>query len=316
MLRISYTQTSYIRSCPRKYKFRYVDHLIPKVKDRFLLRGTVVHESFEKYFNGISLDDILKQILDIYDKELNKASVDNYEDMLIDKYVVYGMFKHYPFNDLDFEEVIPEKEFDVKIDGLRGVRLVGRVDGLVKKDGKWWIRELKTTGSPFYQVENRSRVSYQASGYIYGVQKALKIKINGILFDFIRTSMLRKKTTDTAQTFGERILDDYKNHMNDSRTGMPLRQSRMYKRYYSYRSPHQIAEYETDIVKAANQIRKCRKNKDFMRNPDVCYFYGKECPYLKICWLENEPSENLIKAYYSIEDDQTIKEREGTNGKK
>ena len=38
-------------------------------------------------------------------------------------------------------------------------------------------------------------------------------------------------------------------------------------------------------------------------NPDACYFYGRECPYMKICWMSFPPSEDMLKAYYTRSDE-------------
>jgi len=287
MQEITYTQTSYIRSCQQKYKFRYVDCLAPKVIDKALLRGTVIHESFEKYFKGVGMDDILEEIIDTYDKATSTAPAEKREDYVIGKHMVYGMFKYYPFNEMGFETVIPEEKFKVRINGLRNIRLMGKVDGRVKKCGLWWLREVKTTASKFMQAEARARVSYQAAGYIYGIQRAKGVKVQGVLFDLIKRSQLRKRVSETAEDFGGRIVADYRDNP-----------TKLYRRYYSYRSPYQIGQYELDIMKAAQLIRTCRRTGNFMRNPDVCYFYGKQCPYMQICWVDT-PDLQMLGAYYT-----------------
>lgn len=297
MYNVTYTQTSFIRSCPRKYYFRYVQCLVPKVKDTVLLRGTVIHDGFEMYFHGAKIDQILKYIVNTYDNAISKATPEQYEDLVIGKFMVFGMFKFYPFQDIGFTEVYPEEKFKITIGNMRGVRLLGKVDGRVMKDRKWWIREVKTTSFSFRQAEDRARVSYQGAGYMYGEQKMLGIPIQGILFDFIRKSALRKRESENVDQFGHRIVRDYAEHMLDPKTARPLNESRMYKRFYSYRSPKQLSEYESDLKKAVKLIRDCRRKDEWMRNPDVCYFYGKECPYMKICWMMHL-DQSMLDAYY------------------
>lgn len=299
MQEITYTQTSYIRSCPMKYKFRYVDCLVAKKKDKTLLRGKVIHEAFEKLYKGTNMRDVLAYISGAYNDAISNASLEQREDFIIGKHIVYGMFKYYPFNDIGFEMVCPEEKFKVRIGNLYKVCLVGKVDGRVKRDGKWWLREVKTTGSSWTQAENRARVSYQGTGYIYGEQRALNIEIQGILYDFLKSSRLYKKIGDTAESYGERILGDYESHMTDPKTGGLLKESRMYRRYYSYRSIHQIVEYEKDIIKATKKIRDCRKKNDWMRNPDMCYFYNRECSYMKICWATHMDKQ-MVSAFYDV----------------
>lgn len=296
-MQITYTQTSYFKSCPAKYKFRYVDQLIPRKKDSTLLRGSVVHTAFEKYFNGSTKSEIIGYIQKTYDDAIAEATVEDEEDLIVSKYTSLGMFDFYPFGEMEFQKVFPEEEFDVKIDALKGVRLYGKVDGRVLVRGKWWVREVKTTSSLFTQAEQRAGVSYQGAGYIYGIQKKIGDVVVGLLFDFILSSRLRKRSTENAKEYGERIYEDYKNHKNHTETGLPLRESRLYRRYYSYRSPYQIQEFEKDLIKVARHMRDAIRKNDFVRNPDSCYFYGKECPYLKICWMEHK-DKDMINAYY------------------
>jgi len=82
----------------------------------------------------------------------------------------------------------PEVDFNVSMGW--GVRLVGRVDGLIKKNNKYWIREAKTTGLSIRQFEGRMQTSYQATGYMWAVQKALGMPIQGLMYDCLKKPLL------------------------------------------------------------------------------------------------------------------------------
>lgn len=299
---ISYTQCSFMKSCPMKYKFRYVDGLQPKKKSSSLMRGKVVHEAFEKFFNGETKESILQFIHDAFNKVLGKATVEEEEEMLLSKYTTLGMVENYPLELSEFDEIIPEEAFTVRVPRMRGVEFTGRVDGLVKKKGLWWIREVKTTGNTQMQAETRARVSSQASGYVWGINARDHLNVQGLLYDFINKSRLKKRESDTATSFGERILEDYRAHMIDPKTGKELKTSRMYHRYYTYRSLTVLDEFVKDLEKIARRIRDAKREKDFMRNTDACYSYNTECPYLKICFLQHADSE-MLNAFYERSED-------------
>ena len=292
-----------MRLCPRKYKFRYVDGLVPKKKDSALMKGKVVHEAFERYFNGTTLEGVLKGILDTFGKALSTCTEEEEEDLILAKYTAYGMIENYPFKDVVFEEIMPEKKFDIRILPMRGARYVGVVDGLVRNHGTWWIREVKTTGSGFGQAERRAGVSSQGTGYIYGISQQEKIPVSGLLYDFISTSRLKKRVSDDATSFGERILEDFRSHMTDPTTGKKLRDSRMYRRYWTYRSPYHLKEFEKDLVKTVQAIRRAKNHNDFVRNTESCYYYNTECPYMKICYLDRLDQE-MLNAFYERSGDE------------
>jgi hypothetical protein len=282
-----------------KYKWKYVDGLEPKKKSSTLTRGKVVHEAFERYFKGEKSTDILEFIQTSFRDALKGVSAEDEEEMLLAKYTSLGMVENYPWKEIEeFESVQPEVAFTAKIPSVHGIWFVGRIDGLIKKNGLWWIREVKTTGSGPMEAEKRANVSYQASGYVWGEKEGWPCApVQGILYDFIFKSRLRKRQTDTATSFGERILEDYRAHMIDPTTGRTLTRSRMYHRYYAYRSASQISMFVDDLVKIAKKIRESKRKNDWVRNPDSCYAFNSACPYLRICFLPRLDKE-MVNAYY------------------
>ena len=289
MLNLSYSSTADARSCWKRFYYKDIVGYIPKKRESSLGVGTVIHECFDLHFNKASLQDVLTHIENSYNKiiseELNPNEVERFT---IDKSVCMGMWMSYPFSDMGFQEVLPEKKFEVKLGNMHGVKLVGRIDGLIKKDDKWWIREVKTTSLSQQQFQGRAAVSYQASGYIYGIEKQEKIKVHGVLYDTIKRPLLRKRVTESASEFADRIVADYAN---------PKNKDFYYDRYYSYRSDKEMEEFEIDMIKLAREIRTRKRKDDWYRNTDACWTFGKECPYKRICWVD-KPNDDMIDAYY------------------
>jgi hypothetical protein len=272
--------------------------LEPKKISSALTIGSVFHGCFDLYFQKKPQNEIVayidKTFADTVARSLDPSEI---EKLTIDKWSVMGMWVNYPFNDMEFEKVYPEKAFRVKLDGLRGIYLRGRVDGLIVRNGKYWVREVKTTSMDRRQFQSKSSVSYQAAGYIYGIEKSENIKIEGVIYDVITRSKLRRRKDETADSFGKRIFNDYAD---------PCNKDFYYDRFFSYRSANEIVEFEKDLVALARELRTRVREGKWYRNTDACYNWNTECPFKKICWVEN-PDKGLIDSLYErrkeMEDD-------------
>jgi len=288
VLNLSYSSAADLRSCSKKYYYKNILGLQPKVTTSALTVGSTIHECFEMYFTKRTAQEIIQHIDAAYKKGLSRATEIEEDRFLIDKYTCLGMWTNYPFSEMEFEEVIPEKDFKVRLGRLRGVYLTGRVDGLVRRQGKWWIREVKTTSLDKRAFQSKASVSYQAAGYMYGVLKESNTQACGVVYDTIKRPLLRRGAHETAQSFGERILADY---------ARADKKEMYYDRYYSYRTEKEISEFEKDMVILARDLRRRIARSNWFRNTDNCFTFNSECPFRKICW-QDRPDPSLMEALY------------------
>ena len=289
MLKVSSSQCSLARSCWQKYKFHYMDGLRPKKRSSSLSLGLVLHKCFDMHYQGSDTKKIMQYISTTFDDEMSKASLPDQEDILLNKYTAIGMWLYYPNKNLNFQEIESEKEFETRLGNLRGVRFVGRVDGDVKQNNTWWVRDVKVTGLGLRQFEGRASISYQASAYIYGLAKVTGKKIQGVFFDVIKRPLLKKRVDETGEDFGRRIMDDY---------GDAKKQKMYYTRHYTYRSPRNIQNFLDDTIKVTREIRTRRRTNDWYRNTDACWSYNTECPYRRICFAA-KPDEQVVDMFYT-----------------
>jgi len=235
---------SIARGCWKKYYWNYVEGLKPKRKASALTLGGIFHEAHEMYFTGSTDSDALNCIKDRYDEQISNTFLDDQEYVITDQYTCMGMWAGYPYKNLgEFEDMHVEKEFKVSIPNLRGVRLVGKVDGLIKKKGRWWVREIKTSGLTPNQFKGRIKNSYQVSGYVYAANK-LGYDIAGVQYDVIKKPRLKKGVNETVHDFGRRIMQDY---LADSKK--PEADRKCYSRPNTYRNEDDITMYLDDTRK-------------------------------------------------------------------
>jgi len=288
LLTVSNNSTATFRSCPMKWRWRYIEGLRPKKLSNKVTLGKAVHDMFHLHYSNKPVNEIISHVNDLYKKELEEAPIENHHALMVDWKTALGMFLNYPNKSLNFEKIKSEEEFNVTIDGVRRLRFIGRVDGLVKHQGTWWIRELKVTGMDMRQFEGRAQTSSQATGYIYAMHKKTRLPIEGVMYDAIKRPLLRIRKTETTEEFAERIYEDYK---------LPEKKDMYFLRYFTYRSPLNMKQWEGDMALISRQIRKCFKYDVFYRNTDSCWQYGTECPYLKVCF-EDKPDPILIEHCY------------------
>jgi hypothetical protein len=293
MIEVSHSKASMARGCWKKYYWCYEEGLRPVSRSVALTLGGIVHEGFDKFYKGEYDISVLKWLAQSFDDEISKVSLPDQEGLLIAKYTALGMWSFNPEKHEKFDELKSEVEFNIRLKGLRSVRLKGRFDGQVKKNGVWWVREVKTTGLNQRQFEGRAQTSAQASMYVHAARQ-LGYPVEGLMFDYLKKPLLRKRTDETAHDFGKRIYEDYK-----------AKPKFYFGRVYTYRNPDQMSLFEEDTVDMVREIRSRHRTYRYPRNPDQCWNFNSECPYKKICF-QKVPDPLTVQLYYT--------KQGGTNG--
>jgi hypothetical protein len=286
MLEISNNSTSIFKSCQKKYYWKYIKGLSPYKKSSSLTLGSIIHSAFDMYYNGFSDEEVVRYIKQTSDEEISKASPDTAEDLVVMKYTLLGMWLYYPKDLSVFMDIKPEIEIHMNF--IDGVTIILKADGLVTKDGRVWIRELKTSSMDFNQFEKRCQSSNQASLYTY-VLKHEGHPVQGIMFDYIKKPLLRKNVKEDKDQFGYRIMMDYK-----------ARPDFYFKRHMSYRSDETLSLFERDLVSTTEDILRRCEDGNWYRNTDSCWNFNSPCPYLPICF-QDPPDPLTIELFFNQE---------------
>ena len=282
MLEISHSSTSIARGCWQKYYWHYIEGLKPKRTSNAMQLGSVIHEAFEGFYAGLDDSTVMDGIRAKYDNLIGETQDMGEQELLaLDSYTAQGMWGSYPHKDRSvFDSIECEKEFSITLPNLRKVRFVGRVDGLVKIDGLWWVREMKTTGLSPRQFIGRCNTSMQASGYVYAMRK-MGYPVQGVIYDVIKRPLLRKRQNERVEDFGKRIVIDYQ---EDAKK--PQQERKAYVQHTEYRPQYMIDQWVDSQVKLTSEIRYRRRKNDWFRNADQCWNFNSLCPYSKLCHVE------------------------------
>jgi putative RecB family exonuclease len=154
---ISYSAITMFRSCPLKYKFRYIDGLDADTVSSRLIFGTAIHAAIEEYFQAKMAGDTLPSQLEMLDayhqtwQGADIASVQLGKTETLDTLAVLAgkiltAFLASDLTSLDGTILAVEEELRGKL--LDGVpELLGRIDLLLEDHDTISVVDFKTARS-------------------------------------------------------------------------------------------------------------------------------------------------------------------------
>jgi putative RecB family exonuclease len=178
----SHSRLSSFEQCPLKYKFRYIDNLVPDIKqtiEGFL--GNRVHDTLEWIYNSVKqgtipeLDSVIKFYSDSWHKEYSEEikivkqelDCEDYYNLGI-KFLIDYYFKNTPFKD---NTIATEMKIVISLDDSDKYQVQGFIDRLVhnKETNIFEIHDYKTGNSLKSQEElDKDR---QLALYALGIRK-------------------------------------------------------------------------------------------------------------------------------------------------
>ena len=162
MVVFSHSRLSTFEQCKLKYKFRYVDNIIPDIEKTIESQlGSVVHKTLEwlykqvkyKKANVPSLDELIKKYAEDWREDFEDGIPIAKKNLTPEHYFNKGIqflvnyyFEHKPFDD---NTIAVEKEIMVNLDDSGEYRIRGFIDRLVYnlETGEYEIHDYKTSNS-------------------------------------------------------------------------------------------------------------------------------------------------------------------------
>ena len=132
-------------TCPRKFKYSYIDERVSAAPQAPLIVGTAVHLGLEAFWNNkplsAALSDVEKFMLD---DDFSHTEAGRLELIKTNAYVT-GYYKHREFTRAMHEVVAVEHEWTKTIDGIE---FAGKIDLILRtKRGQLILVDHKTSGS-------------------------------------------------------------------------------------------------------------------------------------------------------------------------
>ena len=157
MVIYSHSRLSTFEQCPLKFKYRYLDKIIPEMEKTIEVHlGSAVHDTLEWVYKTVisgkvpSIDDTIVKYTEFWEKEWNgdikivraNQTAGDYFNKGV-KFLIDYYIKHKPFDDGTIEL---EKRLIINLDLESKYRMQGFVDRLVynKETGEYEIHDYKT----------------------------------------------------------------------------------------------------------------------------------------------------------------------------
>lgn len=266
-----YTALSTFLECRRKYYYRMVRHLSPKIVSPALTFGKSIHEALQVYYTDEGgLEKAVARFVSVYkDREGEELRTVANGVKLLEWYA--KVYAHEPFKVVGK----PEVGFVFPIgDILYG----GRIDVPVEWDKELWIVENKTTSRLSINYFKQFEMDFQITGYIVSAEVYLGRSCKGCVVNAMEPWKEVKKQTVKTKAPEEHFA---RNPMT--------------------RSQKDKDRFKLNIQRIVRDILWCETNGEFYEceRRDQCFSYNSECPYKTLCLYGED--ERFISSGYTVE---------------
>lgn len=305
MKTLTYSSTSTFKNCRKKYNLSYNKKLTAKDTPLYFNIGDSTHLGLEMHYN--SKTEI--QCLDAMRKKMYENDP-NIDDMSV--VLVCDMFKGYirNYQNEPFKVIYSELEFTVKIINpdtnrfSKNYDFKGKVDGLVKENGKYWIVEHKTAKNINNLYLKALTLDTQSIGYLEALERFLGIKIEGIIYNVLLKNVPKeprilkngKLSTATNQNTTLELFIDKCNKLkldindySDYTDWLANNRKQYFYREYLTFSQKVIDEWKQELWDLQKDISNANNQNRFYKNTRQCTNMGT-CSYFDICTALDEDS--------------------------
>lgn len=310
----TYSMWNQFRNCRKAAELRYLQHLVPFERDRNLHFGSQIHECLELWHRQRDL----VRVLDLIDRRCAARAQD--EDQKRDWHLATAMMQAYAerYAEEEFEVVALEQVFEGPIvnpatgAASRSFLLAGKVDGIVRIGGEYFILEHKTASQIDSDYLERLWTDFQITLYAHYVEQTLGIPITGILYNVLVKARLQQSKGETEEDFEARRAE----LLTKSKTGRTTARRRepesdqdfqrrlaekyedpaMFHRERLYLSRDRFDVLRSELWELTQAFLDARRRGVFYQNTSFCFNYQRPCPYFALCRSNGNP--NVIENFY------------------
>jgi hypothetical protein len=314
---VTYSMLGLFRNCRKACEWRYIHELVPLEQDHNLAFGAVIHQCLELWHGTGNLEAVLDRI----DRTYPNRNQDDAQKR--DWHLATAMMRGYAarYQTEEFEVAYLEKTFDGKIinpatgASSRSFTLAGKVDGLVKQDGQYFLLEHKTASQIDAGYLERLWTDFQVQLYSLYIEQTQGIRIAGILYNILVKARLQQGQGETEAEFEERraaLIAKSKTGKTSAKRKLPesddsfherlaakYTEPGMFHREMIYISRDQFDTLRAELWELTQNFLDARRRGVFYQNTAFCFHYNRPCAYFPLCRSGGNP--NLIDNLYRHE---------------
>ena len=180
---LSHSRIQLWKTCHYDHYQKYVNKLVPKGKSNALVRGNMIHDLLETFYNYDNWKKKWEELANGFYESNIREEIDYYGDIpkmswdLVESYINF-----WEEDDFHQETLSNEARFEVHL--FDNVYLEGYIDRILfDKDGNIFIKDYKT----FSRMPDMAslRFNFQSAIYIYALQQ-YGYPVSGMVWDIIR----------------------------------------------------------------------------------------------------------------------------------
>lgn len=264
---LTHTNMAVFKNCHRMYYFKVVQGLARKNRRTALGDGAAVHKGIET--------GSVAEALALFDQTFpaSQSEADTLETRkAFVEAAVTGYLKRFP----EPAEARHEIQFDLPIINpatkavSKTFRLAGKIDGLEKRGGKWWLVEIKTSGKLDKAYIERLPLDTQVTTYVYALTR-MGYDLAGVVYRVIRKPTIQQRKNESLSDFCRRMIDDYQE-----------RQDFYFYEEALHRSKDDLDEFEAELWAITQDILSAERLGWWYKNTSRCAEYGG-CEFLPLC---------------------------------
>lgn len=281
------------RKCRRKFFWKYMMRVKPRIKAGSLIIGSAFHEALGEWYKGRG--SVMEKIAARHAKAAEataKVGADLYDSDEYDKLTttietLVGMLSGYAGIYADDRAGWELKREHVEVEFVvdcGDFDFGGKIDVLTRKKGgkNWFVVEHKTASKIGGSYMERLPLDTQVRAYIFGADRGVGVKPTEVLYDVVRKCSLRRKSNEAHDDYNQRIALDYQARPD----------------FYFYREPlkfakDDIAAFEYELHQTHKEYQAIvrgdfgdpRDPRSWTPNDATCNEYFRTCEYFGLCTI-------------------------------
>jgi hypothetical protein len=310
----TYSMWSLFRNCRKAVDWRYLRQLVPLSRDRNLHFGSLIHECLEAWHTRRDLAEVVALVDRLCPNRLQDE--DQHRDWHLATAMMTAYAARYAVEDFDITAL--EKTFEGPITNpatgaaSRSFVLSGKVDGIVRIGGDYFLLEHKTAAQLDSDYLERLWTDFQITIYAYYIEQTMGIPITGILYNVLVKAKLQQSNGETEDEFQARraeLLAKSKTGKSTAKRRMPETdeefQQRLAEKYTEpaifhremlYLSKDRFEILRSELWELTQAFLDARRRDVFYQNTAFCFNYHRPCAYFALCRSGGNP--NVIENFY------------------
>ncbi len=297
---ITYSALSTFRNCRKKYWWRYEQELTPKYRDPVLEFGMLWHKLTELLDLGGTLESVTAYLADALPlRESNEQQRKFW-------HLAGAMLRAYVrrYQDDDATVIAAEKKFSYPIynpatgSPSRTFVMQGKVDAILERGGRRYIRERKTASSVDESYIEKLWTDFQSQLYAYFIEAG----ITEMIFVTGRTKRAIEDHFDKAYELESELAAKNKSgkssavqqiaepdHEFAARLDEKYQGDGLFLREPILFSRDELEQVRAEVWELTQAILDARRRNAWYKNTSQCFAYGKPCAYYALCRSGGNP---------------------------